>query len=102
MSVWDGPDDRPGSPDSLYVLYCLVLAAEEEDLLEELRRERTWREWHDNPSVAMEDEDEDTDSQDVTEQSDEAPTLTLLQILGMLEQILGAVIVNPEEEAGEG
>ena len=99
MGAWDGPDDRPGSHASLYVLYSLVPVAEEEDLLDEVRRERIWRDRGVDPWVAT--EDEDGEDPDVAEASEESPALTLLQMLGMLEHILGAVIVDPEEEADE-
>lgn len=94
MIGWDGPDDRPGNQDSLYVFYCLVPVAEEEDLLDEVRRERA-RAWDFDPWNEGESEDDDVDSD---EGADEPTALTFLQLLGMLEHLLGAVVVDPEDD----
>lgn len=96
MSVWDGPDDRPGSHDSLYVLYYLVRVAEEEDLLDEVRRERAGNEWDSDPSREGEPQHQEVAGMD--EADDDYPGPTFLQLLGMLEHLLGAVVIDLEEE----
>lgn len=96
MSVWDGPDDRPGRHDSLYVLYYLVAVAEEEDLLDEVRRERARQVWDFDPWA--EHVGERDDDLDLDESADDTLGLTFRQVLGMLEHLLGAVVINPDDE----
>ena len=94
--IWDGPDDLPGCGVTLALLYYFVPTAEEVDLLDELehdRRRAAWDVLYDEFASAEEgslNADRDEDDQD------EATTvpMSLGQILGMLEHILGAEIID--------
>jgi hypothetical protein len=98
--VWDGPDDLPGCGVTLALLYYFVPTAEEVDLLDELAHDRRRAAWNalydecvsaeDGPFNADCDEDDQADGRvDATS----AP-MSLGQILGMLEHILGAEIID--------
>lgn len=80
----------------MHVLYYLVPVAEEEDLLDEVRRERAQKEWDFNPWVK--EESSDWDVVGIDESPEESPVHTLAQILGLLQHLLGAEVISLDEE----
>lgn len=109
--------DTTGVPEPLDLrdLYLAVPAAEEEDLLEQIRseRERAWREdlvtswlsWPcDRPKVwsmwsgsPTDDDEEDSPLED--DSDEELPRLP--QVLGMLRHLLGATLIPYEVDAAD-
>ncbi len=98
--VWDGPDDLPGRGVTLALLYYFVPTAEEVDLLDELEHDRRRAAWNalNDEFASVEDRrcDTDRDEDDHADDQDDATTalMSLGQILGMLEHILGAEVVD--------
>lgn len=108
--IWDGPEDLPGCGVTLALLYYFVPATEEVDLLDELEHDRRKAAWNslyeefasveDGRSDAEPDEDDLADDQhDMTTEP-----MSLGQILGMLEHILDAEIIDDPagDEVGDG
>jgi hypothetical protein len=98
--IWDGPEDLPGCGVTLALLYYFVPASEEVDLLDELERDRRTAAWtvfySDFASVEDGNYDADRDEDDQADEVDDARTapMSLGQILGMLEHLLGAEIID--------
>lgn len=80
-------DHQRGGEESLYALYYLVPAAEEEDLLEESVLERAQR--------ATPAPDPGCSS---TEPVDQGPALTFMQALGLLRHLLGAEVLEQPDD----
>ena len=87
-------DLRPGSEQNLLAFYELVPAAEHEDLADEQQRQRrsAWAAQQLALGSRVDDVllDPDPDYRDEPEDDDEVDPLTPLQLLGMLEHVLGA------------
>lgn len=101
--IWDGREDLPGCGVTLALLYYFVPATEEVDLLDELERDRRTAAWtafySEFASVEDDNYDADRDEADQADQADEVDDATtapmsLGQILGMLEHLLGAEIID--------
>jgi hypothetical protein len=95
--IWDGPDDLPGCGVTLALLYYFVPTAEEVDLIDELehdRRRAAWNALYDELATPRDgnfetDRDEDDEDDDASSAS-----MSVGQILAMLEHILGAEIID--------
>lgn len=98
--VWGGPEDAPGSGVTLYLLYGLVPAAEETDLLEELTHERGRVEWEAIDAEAACPDDEDSVEAEDAGQTDVEGVGRIGQIIGMLEHTLGAEVIADEPQSG--
>ncbi|CAM3681116.1 hypothetical protein NOMA109596_06860 [Nocardioides marinus] len=106
--IWDGPDDLPGYAVTLALLYHFVPTAEEVDLLDELDHDRSraaWNAFYDEFASA---EDgifsADLDEYDQADDQDEATSapMSLGQIFGLLEHVLGAEIIDDPADGDAG
>lgn len=104
--IWDGPDNIPGCGVTLALLYYFVPETEEVDLLDELQRDRRAAAWNafygEFASVEDGNYDVDRDEDNQTDDPDDATTtpMSLGQILGMLEHLLGAEVLD-DPDRGE-
>lgn len=104
--IWDGPEDLPGCGVTLALLYYFVPATEEVDLLDELERDRRTAAWtacySEFASVEDGNYDAGRDEDDQADDMDDATTapMSLGQILGMLEHVLGAEVIDESKEDG--
>jgi hypothetical protein len=105
--VWRGPEHGPGSGVTLYLLYYLLPAAEEADLLDELAREREHAE---RTAMCAEftrrDDDclvelDHADPIDAEDRESASTNMTIGQIVGLLGHLLGAEVIS-DEPRGEG
>jgi len=100
--VWRGPEHGPGSGVTLYLLYYLLPAAEEADLLDELAREREHAERAAlYTELTRRDDDclvepDDADPIDVEDHEADSTSMTISQIAGLLEHVLGAQVISAE------
>ncbi len=107
MGAWEGPDDQPGTDQSLAALNALVPATEELDLLDQhsqqvarAEREETYRQ-----DAARLDADAtlpataDEEIEDLATQADTGASgfSTLGQAIGFLHHVLGAEVVEGVE-----
>ena len=87
-------DYRPGSEQNLLAFYELVPSAEEEDLVDEQHRERrsAWAAQQLASFSRVDDVllDPEPDYRDEPDDDDDVEPLTPLQLLGMIEHVLGA------------
>jgi hypothetical protein len=103
MSLWEGPDNGPGIEDTLYVLYYLVPAAEELDLVDELHADRGRSERQALIDEILADLRDDTsqteeDGRSEPDDSQDAVSLTVGQVIGLLEHYLGAELLHEDED----
>lgn len=107
MNVWDGPLDRGGSDDSLMLLYYLVSAAEELDLLDQHDRERAEAENARHlrevirPDLELEAPEEPPRAETPAEDPEVEPKLTDRQAIRVLHELLGAELLEDGETHGE-
>jgi hypothetical protein len=91
---------RPGSEETLLVLYDSVQAAEELDLAEQARDEAFWAEvgtLYDWPTDERNEALATTDASDA-EDSDAATRVTMSQAVGIIEHLLGG---HPMRSGGQ-
>lgn len=114
VTVWNGSDDRPGSDDSLDLLYAQCPAAEDEDMVDQLDRDRVAEEeqalveelWRGPLNETCADEEDgpagaDADRDDGPDAGDTA-RLTFRQSMGVLEHYLGAEVLEDDPDGAGG
>ncbi len=106
MGAWEGPDDRPGTDQSLYLLNALVPATEELDLLDQhgqqvarAEREETYRQdavGFDADDTAPATAGAQTEDPATHNEAEASSSLTLGQAIGFLHEVLGAEVVDDD------